>query len=102
MTNVIHIRDVPPNWESNPDFAYIGRPGKGKDGYFGNPTRLTPGQPRGATLEKFKEYFEARLASDPDFKARVDGLRGKTLVCFCSPARCHGDVIAEHLDKDTE
>jgi hypothetical protein len=99
MTKVTHIRDVPPSWASSPDFVYIGRPGKGKDGYFGNPVRLEPGKPRGSTLERFREYFIDRLASDPDFRLRVDGLRGKTLVCFCKPNACHGDVIVEYLDK---
>ena len=50
-------------------------------------------------MEKFKEYFEARLASDPEFKERIKELRDKTLICFCAPNPCHGHIIAEYLDK---
>lgn len=81
--------------------VYIGRAGKGQDGYFGNPFPLRPGESRGETLARYRAYFTDRLATDPTFRARVEALRGKRLGCFCKPAVCHGDVIAEHLDRGT-
>jgi hypothetical protein len=79
--------------------VYIGRAGKGKDGYFGNPFRLGPGEPRGASLEKYRGYFYQRLEDDPEFKQHIHALKGKTLGCFCKPHPCHGDIIAEYLDS---
>jgi len=98
VTRVINISLAPKDWKSNPDFAYIGRAGKGLVGYFGNPFRLKPGLAPGSTLAAYKEHFEKRLLSDPQFRARVEALRGKTLVCFCKPAPCHGDIISEYLN----
>ena len=92
MTRVVNIYKAPYD-------VYIGRAGKGQSGYFGNPFRLEAGQPRGATIEKYREYFYNRLAVDPEFKRRIHELRGKTLGCFCAPQACHGDVIAEYLNN---
>jgi hypothetical protein len=79
--------------------VYIGRPGKGQDGYFGNPFRLAQSMNRGATIEGYRDYFYARLEKDPEFKRRVLELKGKRLGCFCKPYPCHGDVIAEYLNN---
>ena len=40
--------------------VYIGRAGKGQDGYFGNPFRLKQDMDRGGTLAGFREYFYRR------------------------------------------
>ena len=79
--------------------VYIGRAGKGQDGYFGNPFPLKPGEPRGANIERYKEYFDNKIVNDPIFKARILELKGKTLGCFCKPNSCHGDVIVEYLNN---
>jgi len=97
-TKVINIRQAPKGWQDNPDYVYIGRAGKGMDGYFGNPFALKAGEPRGATLERFAAYAEHRMATDAEYAKRVGELRGKTLVCFCKPADCHGDILAELAD----
>lgn len=92
MTKVINIKT---------DYVYdvyIGRAGHGYDGYFGNPYRLRPNEARGATLDRYRTYFYARLASDPEFKQRVLQPKDKTLGCFCKPACCHGDIIVEYLN----
>lgn len=77
---------------------YIGRAGHGKDGYFGNPFRLTPGANRGSTLEHYRNYFYTRLHTDEEFRKRIHALKGKRLGCFCKPFPCHGDIIKEYLD----
>jgi hypothetical protein len=79
--------------------VYIGRAGHGKDGYFGNPFRLEATEKRGATIERYKKYFENRMKTDPEFASRVHELKGKKLGCFCKPHACHGDVIAEYLNS---
>lgn len=93
--------------------VYVGRAGKGQDGYFGNPSRVDTTCPEckerhtkpGETLSCFKRYFERRLQDDPVFAYKVSQLRGKTLACFCRPKdgfkgqlRCHAQIIAAYLD----
>lgn len=93
-TTVINI-----HWKEPYD-VYIGRKGKGQDGYFGNPFILERDGDRAQVLELYRRYFYDRLRTDPEFKKRVQALRGKVLACFCSPKECHGDVIAEYLNTD--
>lgn len=76
--------------------VYIGRAGKGKDGYFGNP--FSKGS-RSQNIADFERYFSTRLASDLEFKTRVLALKGLKLGCFCKPKPCHGDVIVDYLNK---
>jgi hypothetical protein len=92
MTRVVNLRN-------HPFDVYIGRMGRGYDGYFGNPFKLDKSESRGATIERYKKYFYDRLGKDPEFKRLVHELKGKTLGCFCKPAPCHGDVIVEYLNN---
>lgn len=91
--------------------VYIGRAGRGRSGYFGNPVRpydecpvcesihVTPG----STIPCYKTYFYRRLDEDPEFKRRVEELQGKRIACFCKPfKKCHGDIIAEYLNERLE
>lgn len=101
-TKVIHIRDSMKTDEE----VYIGRAGKGNSGPFGNPVVIGKSCPicnlvhndRGATLPCYEEYLLSRLATDAQFAEAFWKLKGKTLVCFCKPHLCHGDVMAKILD----
>ncbi len=92
---------------------YIGRAGRGEEGYFGNPYVRGQVCPRcrrlhatpSSTLGCYSEYFRERLRTDARFAARVTALRGKVLGCFCRPARgfagrllCHGQIIVAHIE----
>src|SRR6266536_651714 len=79
--------------------AYIGRAGRGEDGYFGNPSRMGNGISRDEAVKSFQKYFAERIEKDSEFKRRVLALKGKRLGCFCKPKACHGDVIADWLNK---
>lgn len=79
--------------------VYIGRKGKGHDGYFGNPFRITKFQPRHKSILNYEMYFTARMRTDTEFERRINELAGKTLVCFCKPLLCHGDIIAKYLNE---
>jgi ribonuclease HII len=86
--------------------VYIGRPGQGEEGFFGNPLRMgeqclvckdvhaTAGQ----TLPCYRKWLRWKLRTDADYRGRFYALRGLTLGCFCAPAPCHGDVMVEFLD----
>lgn len=78
--------------------TYIGRAGHGQNGYFGNPFSV---QEHGTSaLDKYRTYFKDRIEKDPEFRRRILALRGHKLGCFCKPKPCHGDVIAEWVDKN--
>lgn len=102
-TKVINIK----NAKDSPDEVYIGREGHGKDGYFGNPILLHKECPecgevhtaKGSTLQCYEKYLVNRLKTDEVFKKRVASLSGKTLVCFCKPNKCHGDILAKVADN---
>jgi len=96
---VIHIRDAPALWETNPLYVYIGRKGHGQDGYFGNPYPLVAEHLRSSCIEAFRTYCRHRIQVNPEYHRRVKALLGKTLVCFCKPKACHGDVLAEECEK---
>ena len=110
MTCVISVCDAPAWWERSRNYVYIGRPLRGLSrgclsatsaafkGYFGNPFVIGIDGQRGETISKYRAYIRERLAGDAEFKQAVRGLAGKTLVCFCKPRACHGDVLAEWAD----
>lgn len=81
--------------------VYIGRAGHGHDGYFGNPFRLDDSS-REEVLRKYEVWFNNRLDTDPEFKRRIYGLKGKVLGCFCAPKLCHGHIIVDYLNNSEE
>ena len=75
----------------------------GKRGWLGNPFTLE-NHHRGASIAKFREAFEDKLDRDSEFREAVKELEGKTLGCWCQSVDeqgppCHGEVIAEWVDK---
>ena len=101
MTKVVNIRKTP-SYD-----VYIGRAGRGKDGYFGNPIQkdhrcIECGQihrDHTSVVLCYQFYLARRLKKDPVFRQRVKQLSGKTLGCFCKPDLCHGDILARIADK---
>jgi len=74
--------------------VYIGRPS-----IFGNPFVIGADGDRSEVIRKYRRYFYLRLKNDPKFIKEVEELRGKSLGCYCHPLPCHGDIIAEYLNK---
>lgn len=93
------------NLLKTPYDTYIGRAGKGKDGYFGNPHVIgyckicSADHSREECIAAFKADFDKRIESDSEYKRRVLELRGKTLGCFCAPNACHGDIFVDYINK---
>src|SRR4051812_27107998 len=73
---------------------YIGRPGKGQDGVWGNPFVIGRDGDRATVIAKYERW----LQTQPQLLARLPELKGKRLGCFCHPAPCHGDVLARLAD----
>jgi hypothetical protein len=84
MTTVIHIKDTPPGYKNNTDYVYIGRGSK-----WGNPYHVRMG--RSECIAAYRKH----LLSRPDLMGALHELKGKTLVCFCKPLDCHGDVLRD-------
>ncbi len=103
-TRVVNIRTAPYD-------VYIGRPGHGLEGPFGNPLKMGQRCPACSTRDEAnyhqtrasliacyeKNILRPRMLQEPGFAARVLALRGKTLGCFCAPLPCHGDAILRVL-----
>lgn len=77
----------------DPFDIYIGRPSK-----WGNPFRLGADGDRAAVIAKYRTW----LLTQPVLMAALPELAGKTLGCWCKPASCHGDVLAELAPRPGE
>lgn len=79
--------------------VYIGRPSK-----WGNPFSHLPGtlaahrvESRAAAVAAYEQW----LLQQPDLmRAAALELRGRDLVCWCTPAACHGDVLLRVSNED--
>ncbi len=93
-TKVVHFKKEPFD-------VYIGRPGP-----WGNPySHLSDGtlakfvvKSRDEAILKYREYV---LGND-ELMAKLPELKGKVLGCWCKPKSCHGDVLAELADMESE
>lgn len=75
---------------------YIGRkmPHLGlKQSKFANPFKLSPEEPRGATIERYRLWLWQQIKDGKITIEDLLALEGRDLVCFCKPQPCHGDVI---------
>ena len=94
-TRVVNLKHILRNKEKYD--VYCGRPGP-----FGNRFIIGKDGTREQVLEKYREYFYARLKIDNDFRNAIHELKGKRLACWCKPEKCHCDIIAEYLDKHAD
>lgn len=72
-----------------PNGVFIGRPSK-----WGNPFHIGRDGTRAEVIEKYRAWIQTQ----PALLADLHELRGRTLICFCKPLPCHGDVLAELAD----
>lgn len=67
------------------DAVYIGRPSK-----WGNPFEIgKDGMDRDDVIHAFILYLQDNMQLVEEAKTE---LKGKDLVCFCHPRKCHGDI----------
>lgn len=85
--------------EEQRECVYIGRGSP-----LGNPYKLKPWGPyeRGETIELYRGWLLHEARTNEAVKRALNEIwrrvkRGERvrLLCFCKPAACHGDVIAE-------
>ena len=79
-----------------PNSVYIGRPSK-----WGNPFSHKDDtkakykvKTRDEAVEAFEKLINKLMENNPQLREDIiRELGGKNLVCWCAPARCHGDVL---------
>jgi hypothetical protein len=85
VLNAKHVGKTPVT-----DRVYVGRPSK-----WGNPFVIG----RDGTRDEVIAKYRAWLVRQSSLMAALGELRGKHLVCWCPPERCHADVLIELANK---
>lgn len=94
MPEIFNMRhgDVPT------DARYVGRPSE-----FGNPYVVSQALTREKAVAQYRAWVYAPEQAGLRAHIRRE-LRGKDLVCWCAPSRCHAEVlieIANAADRET-
>ena len=98
MTTVVNFHHVKQHWNAqtqqwdDPKFVYIGRPNRHYN---------LPGSAWGNYPNQGIDFYHDWIQQQREF-ARLDELRGKTLVCWCKPDACHGDALLELLGESAK
>ena len=74
--------------------VYIGRAvprSRLKASIWGNPFVIGRDSSRDEVIAKYRAW----IVRQPALMAALPELRGKNLVCWCAPERCHADVLIE-------
>jgi len=91
LFNIKRDKDIPS------EAVYIGRgTWRGQRSELGNPFAIGVDGGRYEVCDKFQEW----ASTQPDVMAKIESLRGKDLVCYCAPYRCHGDWILRMANRE--
>jgi len=88
MCKVLNARRV--GTRSAPGRVYVGRPTK-----WGNPFVIG----RDGTRDEVIAKYRAWVVRQPSLMAMLHELRGKDLVCWCAPQRCHAEVLVDLANR---
>jgi hypothetical protein len=78
--------------------VYIGRRTRGgawPESKWHNPFII----PHDGSRDEVTAKHRAWIVQEPDLIAALPELRGKDLLCWCAPERCHGDVLLELANR---
>ena len=89
MPKVLNRKDV----SNPPNSVYIGRPSK-----WANPFIIGKDGTREEVIKKYKNWL-LETEWTTGLILEIGELRGKDLVCWCSPLPCHGDILLELANK---
>ena len=76
---------------------YVGRPSP-----LGNPFVMPFESQRDGVVDAYARWLEARMQENGPERTEIERLAASpdgTLVCWCAPARCHADVIADWIER---
>jgi len=88
---VINIRDAPKGWRDDPKYVYIGRYHYSKR--YGQITQSKWHNPFKGERKWAVAEFTKHLLRNQELMKALPELEGKTLLCWCKPAECHGDTL---------
>jgi hypothetical protein len=71
--------------------VYVGRPSK-----WGNPFVIGRDGKRDDVIAKYRAW----IMQQPALLQALHELKGKDLICWCAPERCHADVLLELAARD--
>jgi hypothetical protein len=74
-----------------PGAVYVGRPS-----VWGNPFIIGKDGAREEVIEKYRVW----LPTQAGLMRNLKRLRGKDLICWCSPQPCHADVLLEFANRE--
>jgi hypothetical protein len=75
-------------WDGSANQVHIGRPSR-----WGNPFRIGVHGNRAQVIQKYVRWMWQPKQAALRAAARAE-LRGKVLGCYCTPAMCHGHILA--------
>lgn len=80
--------------------VYIGRSMKDIKGNekFHNPYRMFKEEQRDYVCEEYRKHLWKQIKAGEITIQDLLDLDGKDLVCWCAPARCHGDTIMQAIE----
>lgn len=110
-TTLVNFHDVKDHWDpvkrqwDSPDYVYIGRFNATynlPESPLHNPFKLDRDTPenRAGVLEQYRAVLRKSLEVQPALYDILKSYKGKTLVCWCTPKICHGDVLVEIIDGE--
>jgi len=74
---------------------YVGRPS-----ILGNPFEMESERERDAVIYKYEKWIREKIKTDEKILAEITRLKkiyeengNLTLVCWCSPKKCHAEII---------
>jgi len=114
MPKVYNVKDAPNDWRKRDDFVYIGRV-KHSNQHFGNPFSHKEESlaevifdTRNQACTAFEAWLKGLAYGNVEPERRqyildnLHTLKGKNLVCFCKPLKCHGDYLLEITNEYRE
>lgn len=92
MTTVVNKYKVNMN---DPDIIYIGR-----GSIFGNPFSMQnkSDEERDRVIDLYRHWLWGQVRNGEITKEMLIELDSKRLVCYCSPKKCHGDVLVKAIE----
>lgn len=72
--------------------VYVGRPT-----IFGNPFEIGRDGSRDEVCDKYEAWVKSRPSLITSIKRQ---LKGKHLVCWCAPLRCHAETLQRIANED--
>lgn len=93
MTNGLEIYSRQKGAPAAPsDAVYVGRGTP-----WGNPYIMRQENKRHFVCDLFEEYAIERLEKEPGW---LEPLRGRALVCWCAPKRCHAETLLRLANRE--